>query len=54
MTFGRKNKDNKSSKLDKKQKNMEALEVITSPSKRNNQECGSDNSKSRNKKNKSK
>ena len=47
MPFGRKNKENKSSKVDKKQKNMEVLEVITSPNKRNTQECGKDNSKSK-------
>lgn len=54
MPFGRRKGDNNSSKTNKKEKNMDTLEIITSPSKRNKQECGSDNSKSRSKQKKNK
>ena len=47
MRFGKKNSSDSNKKHEKQSKNMETLEIITSPSKRNNQECGKDNSKSR-------
>ena len=49
MPFGRKNKKSSTNNRTA-QKNMERLEVITNPKKReNNQECGSDKTSSKRK-----